>query len=145
MARAGRIIAVTLGLSAAGAVFGGFAGVVALALSLALTEGGDIFSRYILQVLAIPAILGSALGALGAPAAAWLLLRRVPLGKVFLWTVVGTVTGGVAGWIAGAMRAAVNGAPPLFGDEVIAAILGAVAGFLATALLLRLRASSRCA
>ena len=142
MPRVGRILAVTLGLSVAGAAFGALAGAVALALSLALTASTDILRPDIWQVFAIPATIGAIFGAVGAPAAGWLFLRRVPLGKVFMWTAIGTAAGGVAGWLVGvALRAAANGPPPLFGDEVISAILGAVAGFLIAVVVLRVRAS----
>ena len=144
MARVGRILAVTLGLTVVGAAFGALAGAVALALSLALTASGNLLGSEIWQVVAIAAIIGAVFGAIGAPAAGWLFLRRVPLGKVLMWSAIGTTAGGVAGWIVGvALRAAVNGPPPLFGDESTSAILGAVAGFLLAVVFLRVRASAR--
>jgi hypothetical protein len=136
MARTTRIIAVTLGLSVAGAVFGALAGAIALALSLLLTGGGNVFSAETVFVLSIPAKLGGSLGAIGAPAVAWILLRRVPLGKAVLVTTIGTVTGGVTGWIVGEALRAVNGPTEPFGNELSGAILGAVAGFVAAALLM---------
>ena len=45
------------------------------------------------------AFFGAPLGAITAPVLAWLLLRRVPLGRMFLGSAAGTAIGGVVGWI----------------------------------------------
>jgi hypothetical protein len=142
MARVGRIIAVTLGLSVAGAIFGALAGVTALVLLVALNGSAEFLSLRTLQMLVIPAIIGASLGALGAPAIAWLLLRYVPLGKAIAWSTVGTVAGGVVGWtLAVALPDASPGIDTAVGGQVKGAVLGAVGGFLAAAIVLRLRAS----
>jgi len=113
MVSARRVVAVTLGLIGAGALFGALAGGVALALSLLITESDTSGSG-----LVIGAFFGAPLGAIAAPTAAWLLLRRVPLGRVFAGSVAGTVLGGVAGWLL-----------PFAEDQVANGLLGAVAGF----------------
>lgn len=108
-----RVVAVTLGLIGAGAIFGALAGGVALSISLLITENDTSGSG-----LVIGAFLGAPLGAIAAPTAAWLLLRRVPLGRVFAGSVSGTVLGGVVGWVL-----------PFAGDQVGNGLFGAVAGF----------------
>lgn len=138
MTRLGRIITVTLGLSVAGAIFGALAGVIGLVVLTVLTGGG----LPMLDMAVVPAILGAAFGAVGAPAIAWLLLRYVPLGKAVAWSTVGTAAGGVGGWL---LATAVDRASPALAtaleSQVKGAILGAIAGFLTAALILRLRAA----
>src|SRR5688500_16738356 len=123
MTRAGRIIAVTLGLSVAGAVLGAVAGAMAFALSLAIGGSSDLLFGEPLKLLTIPAVLGGVVGALLAPAMAWLLLRHVPLGKALAWSTVGTVAGGVLGW---RLSVALHDSTPwlhtAMGDEVKGAI-----------------------
>src|SRR4030095_4740199 len=73
--RPSRIVAVTLGLSLAGVVFGALARVVAVTINLLLT---DEFSLHrVAAVYAVAATLGAMLGAVCAPVAGWLLLRYV--------------------------------------------------------------------
>jgi hypothetical protein len=136
--RLGRIIAVTVGLSVAGAIFGALAAVMGLVVLTVLSGGG----APMLDMAVIPAILGASLGAVGAPAIAWLLLRYVPLGKAIAWSTVGTAAGGVVGWLlATVLDRASPGIDTAVGSQVRGAILGAIAGFLAAALILRLRAA----
>jgi hypothetical protein len=113
MVSARRVVAVTLGLIGAGAIFGALAGGIALSISLLITENDTSGSG-----LVIGAFFGAPLGAIAAPTAAWLLLRRVPLGRVFAGSVAGTVLGGVVGWVL-----------PFAGDQVGNGLFGAVAGF----------------
>jgi hypothetical protein len=94
MVSARRVVGVTLGLVGAGALLGALAGGVALAFS-ALIRWGDPSGSDLLSDLLLGAFFGAPLGALTAPILAWLLLRRVPLGRMFL----GSVAGGVVGWI----------------------------------------------
>lgn len=121
-----RVIGVTLGLSATGAVLGGVAGAVALGIGLLFKAGLDTFSH--LSVLLIPGVIGAGLGSVCAPLAGWLLLRRVPLGRAFAGLVVGTVLGGLAGWFS-----------PLTFNVLLQPIATAAAGFVAAALVMRRR------
>jgi hypothetical protein len=125
-----RNVIVTLGLSAAGVLVGGAAG--ALALLVAMVVSGWIVHIADLWVLAIPAIIGALLGLVLAPAAGWMLLRRVPLGRAYLGLATGTVVGGVLGCVL------VRG---WMGAE--SAIGGAVVGFCLAAVMLRRLAGSR--
>lgn len=118
-----RDAAVTLGLVGAGATFGGFAGGTALALALLITENDTSGFGFILG-----AIFGTPLGAVVGPIVALTLLRRVPLGRVFLGLSTGTVVGGVVGWVMAA-----SSPQPLIG------LAGAFIGCLTTAIMLRYR------
>jgi len=131
-----RAVAVTAGLSAAGAAFGAAAGATALGIVLALSDGLHVLGD--LGVLAIPGVLGGAIGAVCAPLAGWLLLRRIPLGKAFLGLTIGTVLGGVVGWY---LVPEVNGHTDAFSifNLIVRPVLGAALGFLSAALLMRVR------
>ena len=142
MARPARILAVTLGLTLTGAVFGGLAGVVAFALAILITEGS--IGAVDFQILPFAGYFGAAIGAVAAPAAGWLLLRRVPLGRAVVSTVAGAVAGGVTGWTLGEQFATtLDGVVSALGDPFVSAVLGAVAGFLIAAFIVRRRASMR--
>ena len=141
MARPARILAVTLGLTLTGAVFGGLAGVVAFALAVLVTEG--FIGAADVQILPFAGYFGAAIGAVAAPAAGWLLLRRVPLGRAVVSTVAGAVAGGVTGWTLGEQFATTLDGVSALGDPFVSAVLGAVAGFLIAAFILRRRASMR--
>lgn len=95
MTRLGRIVVVTIGLVGAGIIFGALAGGTAFSVVVMLADG-----RISTELFEIGAIFGAPLGAITAPLLAWLLLRRVPLGRMFLVCSVGTAIGGVAGWFA---------------------------------------------
>ena len=118
-----RVMAVTVGLSASGAVFGGIAG-VAMTAAMALGIPGFWTAR---EVLAM-GIVGATLGVVCAPIAGWLLLRRVPLGKAFVRLTIGTVVGGVIGWYLPWS----NALGPFYQSLITAGM-----GFLAAALVLR--------
>ena len=122
----GRILAVTLGLVVAGAVFGGVAGAVALAISLVLSQEYRHLTEP--RLFAVAASVGALLGAGCAPLAGWLLLRHVPLGRAFAGLTVGATLGGVVGWFL----------PRSFahGDGIL---ITAALGFLGAAVVLRLR------
>jgi len=122
----GRIVAVTLGLSLAGAIFGGVAGAVALGISLVLSRDFGRFNEPLL--FAVAATLGVMLGAGCAPLAGWLLLRRVPLGRAFGGLTVGAIVGGVVGWFLPRSMA--------HGDGIL---IAAALGFLCAAVVLRIR------
>jgi len=93
MARFSRVVAVTIGLAGAGLVFGAIAGGTAVTLVTLLTgEGVDT------EAFLFGAFFGAPLGAFTAPMLSWVLLRRVPLGRMFLACSCGTAVGGVVGW-----------------------------------------------
>lgn len=93
-----RVVAVTAGLMGAGMVCGAAAGGAAVALVMFLTGGFD----FIIEGSVFGAIIGAALGTVAAPLLSWLLLRRVPLGRMFLVCSLATVLGGVVGGLYGA-------------------------------------------
>src|SRR3990170_6476435 len=97
MNRPFRILAVTVGLIVAGAVFGAIAGGVAFGIATLITEGPAAAADP--SVLLIGGFFGGPIGAVTGPAVAWLLLRHVSLGRLFSGAVLGTVVGGVAGWL----------------------------------------------
>jgi len=96
MGRTRRILAVTAGLVAFGAVAGAIAGALVALLAIALSLGP--LEALDLDLIGFGATLGAPLGAVLLPAAGWLLMRRVPLGRAMLWTTVGTIGGGLVGW-----------------------------------------------
>ena len=137
MRRSLRIVSVTAGLAALGAVAG-----VAIAfvghMAIMLAAGLRVASRaQVLEAGLAPMLLafllprGALLGALVGPPVAWGLLRRVPIGRAALVTAVGALVGGVSGdlllsalfwgrpspirfgwlWCAGRRRAGGAGAP----------------------------------
>jgi hypothetical protein len=124
--RPARVLLVTLGLTFAGAVLGGVAGAVALAIALAVTEGPAAAADA--TVLAFAAYFGAVLGAVAGPAAAWVLLRDVPLGRLFMGSVAGTVIGGVAGWVATTEL-----------HQIQYAVIGALTGFFTAVIAMRRR------
>lgn len=130
MTRLGRIVVVTIGLVGAGIVFGALAGGTAFALVVVLADG-----RISTELFEIGAIFGAPLGAITAPLLAWLLLRHVPLGRMFLVCSVGTAIGGVVGWFA-------TGAG---GDIILNPIGGAFIGCVVAAIALWHRARVRLA
>ncbi len=120
MTRLGRIVVVTIGLVGAGIVSGALAGGTAFALVVVLADG-----RISTELFEIGAIFGAPLGAIIAPLLAWLLLRRVPLGRMFLVCSVGTAIGGVVGWFATAAGGNIILNP--IGGAFIGCLVGAIA------------------
>ena len=118
-----RIVAVTIGLVGAGLLFGAIAGGTSFAL-VGILAGEDIS----IEAFEIGAIFGAPLGAITAPMLSWLLLRHVPLGKVFLVCSVGTAIGGVIGWFSTST-----------GDIVLNSLASAFIGCLIAAVALHLR------
>lgn len=128
MTRARRIFAVTAGLFAAGAIVGAVTGglIVAVIVSF-VTRSAPPLSP---ELFGIGAMFGAPLGAVLFPAAGWLLMRHVPLGKALVGASVGTVAGGLAGWFL-----------PI-GTDPLARTLGlGVLGFAIAVMLLRRSAS----
>ena len=125
-----RIVAVTVGLVGAGAVFGALAGAFALALGLALTDGPMVAAEP--WVVSIGAYFGAPIGAVSLPIVAWVWLRRVALGRAIGGSVVGTVVGGVLGWIV-----------PSDPAPVIEPLVSAFLGFVTAAVVMWFRTSPR--
>ena len=123
MSRIVRIVVVTLALMAAGLAFGALAGGLAFT-TVGILAGGGIA----VDAFEIGAIFGAPLGAITAPVLAWLLLRRVPLGRMFLVCSTGTTIGGIVGWFSSGSA-----------DIMLTPLLGAFAGCLIAALGLHLR------
>jgi len=90
-----RVVVVTLGLGLAGAAFGGLSAAIALATVMALTGVGKS-----LGLVALAGEIGAILGVISAPLVVWVLLRRVPLGRAFLWQTLSATLGGIFGWFA---------------------------------------------
>jgi len=126
---------VTLGLSAGGTIVGAAAG--ALALGIAMVPSGAPASAADLIILSVPAIVGALLGAVLTPIAAWMLLRRVPLGRAFLVLAAGTIAGGVFGWLL------LDRIFPRHWDPIEASVAAAVFGFVVAAVALRVTVGRR--
>jgi len=124
MRHVGRIVAVTIGLVGAGILFGAIAGGTSFAL-VGILAG----ERISIEEFEIGAMFGAPLGAITAPLLSWLLLRRVPLGKMFLVCSVGTAIGGIVGWFATAAG----------GDIMVNPLVGAFVGCVIAAIALRYR------
>jgi hypothetical protein len=93
---AGRIAKVVVGIAATSAAVGALTGVVSAAALLAVFDGvrgvlagGDAYG--------IAAAIGAGCGVVLGPLASFGFLRRVPLGRLFLETALGTIAGGVVG------------------------------------------------
>jgi hypothetical protein len=129
MGRARRILAVTAGLvvfgAAAGAIAGALVAIFAIAFSLGPLEALD------LDLIGFGATLGAPLGGLLLPAAGWLLMRRVPLGRAMLGTMLGTIAGGLIGWFT-----------PFLLDQFYRTLVAGFLGFVLAVVTLR-RAASR--
>ena len=121
-----KVILVTLGLMAAGAVFGALAGILAIIVAAAVTEGMP--SVFDLEVLAFVGFVGAFFGGVLFPLAMWLVMRTVPLGLAVLGTVVGTALGGMAGWLLADAH----------GNPIGTAVWSAVAGFAVACVALRM-------
>ncbi len=125
-----RVVAVTAGLIGTGAIAGALAGGIAFTFSLLVTPPLGVPSlAEFLQLFLFAGLFGAPLGAVTAPVLAWLLLRRVPLGQMFVMCAVGTMIGGVVGWFA-----SMGG-----GNVAVNSLVGAFLGCLLTAIALRHR------
>jgi hypothetical protein len=105
-----RVTLVALGLVPAGAVAGFVAGALGVSIWVGVTEG--IAHAFSPGAWLVAGAIGAGLGAVLLPLAGFTLLRRAPLGKVLLETIIGTALGGAigavlspfgAGWFTGAL------------------------------------------
>jgi hypothetical protein len=98
--RIARIVAVTAGLAATGAVVGALAGAAMCTLMLLLS--GEPSKLWVARdLLTFAASFGARVGAVLGPVAAWLLMRHVPLGLAIGGTALGTLAGGALGLLVG--------------------------------------------
>ena len=95
-ARVARIALVTLALSGAGAAAGAVLSVAANA-GLTLVFGGISRLRDTVEFWPKMAAIGGVIGTVLGPSLAWLLLRRVPIGRAVLQCMLGALVGGVVG------------------------------------------------
>jgi hypothetical protein len=119
-----RIVAVTAGLAAAGALVGGVLGGLLVSL-LMLFEGP---ARWEAIGFLAGAGFGAEVGFVLAPIAAWTLMRRVPLWRAIGETAIGTTVGAGIGLML----------QPSFRVIMLSPIVLGVVGFAAAALRLRL-------
>jgi len=117
---------VTAGLIAAGIVFGAAAGVIAIAM-VGLLAGEGVWA----DALGVAGFSGAVLGAVTAPVLSWLLLRRIPIGRMFVVCAAGTTIGAVLGWFLA----------PAF--DIVTPLAAAFLGCLLAAVALFLRARVR--
>jgi hypothetical protein len=105
-----RATLVALGLVPAGAIAGAVAGALGVSIWVAVTEG--ITHAFSLGAWLVAGAIGGMLGAALLPLAGFTVLRRVPLGRLLLETILGTALGGAigavmspvgAGWFNGAL------------------------------------------
>ncbi len=96
--RVPRIVAVAGGLAAGGAVAGAAVGAAIVAVWM---MDGPVRPWENPVVVAVGAALGGAMGAVLGPAAAWLLLRHVPLGRAVAFTSAGTLLAALVGMMLG--------------------------------------------
>jgi hypothetical protein len=90
-----RVTLVALGLVPAGAVAGFVAGALGVSIWVGVTEG--IAHAFSPGAWLVAGAIGAGLGAVLLPLAGFTLLRRAPLGRVLLETILGTALGGAIG------------------------------------------------
>ena len=122
-----RVLAVTIAVAASGAVVGAIAAVATVLLVLVATaEVPDTIGltelREMLPMLVWVATFGAIRGAIAFPAAAWLVLRRVPIGR----SLAGVGFGIILGALVGEWRHPFNP----YSHETPGVLVGASGGFL---------------
>lgn len=120
-----RLLTITLGLAGAGALFGGIAGGAGLAIVLCFEPQ---LWRSAFEFCALAASVGALLGTIGAPVVAWVMLRRVPFGRLFTLLTLGTTLSAVLGWFVFSRI-----------DVIWGPTLSGFVGFMATAIALSYR------
>lgn len=93
MALRRRAVAITLGLSVAGALTGAVSGVLAVEAAVLLV----MHAWPAPAVVAASSIIGTVFGAVVAPVLSWSALRTVPLGRAILGVAAGAGLGGAIG------------------------------------------------
>jgi hypothetical protein len=125
----GRIAVATAALMLVGATLGGTIGVVLLAALGLLVDGPGGFP-YAWDAIYVSGIVGAFIGGVGGPVLTWTLLRHIPFWRIFLETTAGTSIGGALGLL-------------LSGLNPVIAVGGALAGFVTSAIALRVRIRPR--
>src|SRR4030095_16848521 len=98
MSRVGRIVLVTVGLSAAGAVLGALASVGGLTGVIGVMAlAGKAEFGLTAEVLLVAGSVGAVFGTVLGPITAWLALRRVALGRAMFTTTGATMVGAIVG------------------------------------------------
>ena len=121
-----RVLAVTGGLLLAGGVVGGLVGGGLLGIFAAIEQiAGSGRGLPPLRVFGFATGAGAVIGAVTGPPLAWLLLRRVPIGKALLHTGVGSVIGGLLGGVLAFTGIAGRNAFPWFFATVFTGYVGA--------------------
>ncbi len=114
-----RVAGVTSGLVMAGAVMGAITA-IAWSVGWAILHGE--MAALLSFSLALPVVIGGALGATIGPVIAWLFLRRVPLGLGILGTSIGALAGASLSAFARNPSATM-----LFGGAILGAVAAAAA------------------
>ena len=128
MTRLSRVLAITAGLTAAGAFIGAVCGVVALTpvvVSDWIRPSTDYYYATFSDLAPWAAGAGAAFGAISGPLLAWSLLRHVPLWRVIVWAATGTVLGSLAAWAAAGASLA-PGLPSIFGGALLGMVIAGV-------------------
>jgi hypothetical protein len=106
-------------------------GAVAVAIIAGVEGGiGNLISNFGVRLVGSAAGAGAVAGMIGAPALAWGVLRRVPLGRAAFVTAIGTVIGAVVGQFLNPLNSHASTLPGV--------IVGAFVGFLAAGVGLRI-------
>jgi hypothetical protein len=122
-----RILIVTVGLMATGALVGAILGALSLWLATAI-RAGVVNVSYPSEILGAGALAGALMGSVLAPITAWSLMRFVPLWRAIGESALATVTGAIVGTLAG----------PAIGQGLVSSIVGGLLGFLLAAVHLRI-------
>lgn len=96
--RAIRLLKVGLGVTVACVVAGAVAGVLCLSIVGLIVDGPRALADGGMEILPYAALIGGMCGLLVGPIAVFGFLRRVPLGRLFLETIVGAALGGLLGF-----------------------------------------------
>lgn len=124
-----RVVGVTSGLVASGAIVGAGLGAGLLGVLSVVVDGRGGFPHAWFAFV-VAGVVGAGLGGIGLPVLAWSLLRDQPLIRVFTVTTAGTAIGASVGFLGTSLNP-------------IGAMTGACAGFVGSALMIRARTSRR--
>jgi hypothetical protein len=130
-----KVALVALGLAACGAFMGAACAIIAVAAALITHSPRPILSGFAPPPLLVAVgAAGAAIGAVSAPILAFAVLRRVALGRAIVVTAIGTIVGAAAG-------EAIAPLNPYDADRSPGIVRGALIGFVAAGVVLRLTAT----